>query len=77
MRVLDELVDDLELVLTMACTLVGGDGIAGHAVVDSAGAVVAGYIGNSWNTSAILASRRIFVKRDVAASTYQFAQGLV
>ena len=76
-RVLGELLDDLELVLTVTCTLVGGDGIARHAVVDSAGTIVARYIGNSWNRRAILASWGIFVKRDVATSTYECARGLV
>lgn len=57
----------------MACTLVGGDGITRHAFVDSASTVVAGYIGNSWNRGAILTSRGFFVKRDIAASTYESA----
>lgn len=73
MRVLDELLDNPELVLTVTCTPVEGDGIAGHALVDSASTVVARYIGNPWNRSAVLAPRRIFVKRDVAASTYEWA----
>jgi len=76
-RVLDEVLDNPELVLTVACTLVEGDGIARHAVVDSAGTIVARYIGNSRDRSTILASWGIFVKRDVAASTYEYGWGVV
>jgi len=76
-RVLDELLDNPELVLTVACSLAGGDGIARHALVDSTSTIVARYISNSWDGSAILASWGIFVKRDVAASTYECPRGSV
>lgn len=76
-RVLDKILDDLELFLAAACALVGRDGITRHAFVDPAGTIVASYIGNAWDRRAILASRGVFVKRDVAASTYEYAWRLV
>jgi len=68
-RVLDELLDDPELFLAVTCGLVIGDGIAGHAVVDFAGAAVARNIGNPQNRSAIQTSRGTLAKRYVATST--------
>jgi len=71
--VLGELLDNLELGLAVACALVGREGITRHALVDLAGTIVASYISNARDRRAISASRRALVKRDVAASTYEYA----
>jgi len=68
-RVLDELLDDPELLLAVACGLVIGDGITWHAVVDFASATVARNVGNPWDGRAILTPRRFAVERDVATTT--------
>ena len=51
--------------------------ITRDALVDFADAVIARYLGNSWNSSSVnLACWGIFVKRDVAAPTYERARKL-
>jgi hypothetical protein len=70
--VLDELLDDPEVVVTVACGKVGGDGITRHALVHSAGPIVTSHVRNARDNRAILASGRISVKRDATASTYRY-----
>jgi len=67
-RVLEELFDNSKLFLAVACSLVMGDGITGHAVVDFAGAAIARNIGNPCNSSAILTPLGFVAERDVATS---------
>jgi len=67
--VFDELLDDPELVFAVAYALVEGDGVAGHALVDPTNAIKARYIRDAWNRRTVLASWRVFVKRNVAPPT--------